>query len=105
MMWLQLMFDCGDMGGVMQSVGIRELRNRLSQYLALVKDGEELLVTDRGTAVARVVPVAREESAYDRLVREGLITPGDPRRAEAPLPEPVPIDGSVVELIVDGPGA
>lgn len=55
-------------------VGIRELRNKLSQYLERVKDGEELVVTDRGQAVARVVPVGGERT-LDRLVAEGLVTP------------------------------
>ncbi|MGH8901803.1 MAG: type II toxin-antitoxin system Phd/YefM family antitoxin [Egibacteraceae bacterium] len=60
-------------------VGIRELRDHLSQYLDRVRDGNELVVTDRGRAVARLVPVSGERT-FDRLVSEGLIEP-------APVPQ------------------
>jgi hypothetical protein len=35
----------------MKAVGVRELKNRLSEYLRLVKNGEEILVTDRGRSL------------------------------------------------------
>ena len=38
----------------MISVGIRELKNRLSEYLRMVRRGEEISVTDRGEAVAEL---------------------------------------------------
>jgi prevent-host-death family protein len=38
------------------TVGVRELRQNLSKYLERVKDGETLVVTERGTEVARLVP-------------------------------------------------
>lgn len=37
-------------------VGIRELKSHLSQYLAKVRAGEVVVVTDRGEPVARIVP-------------------------------------------------
>lgn len=39
-----------------KTVGVRELRQNLSRYLARVKDGETLTVTERGHEVARLVP-------------------------------------------------
>lgn len=39
----------------MTEVGIRELRDHLSRYLDRVQDGEEVVVTDRGRAIARVL--------------------------------------------------
>ena len=38
----------------MISVGVRELKNRLSEFLRMVRAGEEILVTDRGEAVAEL---------------------------------------------------
>ncbi len=38
------------------TVGVRELRQNLSKYLERVKDGETLVVTERGNEVARLVP-------------------------------------------------
>lgn len=65
----------------MAEAGIRELRNHLSQYLDRVRTGEELVVTDRGTAVARIVPIDQPRT-FDRLVADGLIEPApdDTRR-------------------------
>jgi prevent-host-death family protein len=54
------------------TVGIRELKNKLSHYLDLVKSGEKLAVTDRGTVIAYVFPAASapELEGLVRLVRE-----------------------------------
>ncbi|MCA1792075.1 MAG: type II toxin-antitoxin system prevent-host-death family antitoxin, partial [Thioalkalivibrio sp.] len=40
----------------MRAVGIRELKNRLSEFIRLVEAGESVLVTDRGTVVAELRP-------------------------------------------------
>lgn len=36
----------------MQLVGIKELKNRLTYYLGLTKEGDNIIVTDRGVPVA-----------------------------------------------------
>ena len=40
----------------MKTVNVAELKNRLSTYLQLVRDGEEVIVKDRNTPVARILP-------------------------------------------------
>ena len=40
----------------MKAVGLRELKNRLSQYVREVRSGESVLVTDRGEVVAELAP-------------------------------------------------
>jgi antitoxin (DNA-binding transcriptional repressor) of toxin-antitoxin stability system len=40
----------------MRAIGVRELKNRLSEYLRLVRGGERVLVTDRGKVVAELGP-------------------------------------------------
>ncbi len=55
-------------------VGIRDLRNHLSKYIAGVAQGDELVVTDHGQAVARILPVTVPRP-IDRLVAEGLVQP------------------------------
>ena len=40
----------------METVGIRELKNRLSAYVRRVQAGDVVLVTDRGRVVAELVP-------------------------------------------------
>jgi prevent-host-death family protein len=55
-------------------VGVRELRGRLRDYLVRVREGDEVVVTDRGRAVARIVPI-KGGRALDRAVAEGIVRP------------------------------
>lgn len=68
-------------------VGIRELRDHLSRYLAQVRQGGEIVATKRGQPVARFVPVGGERT-MDRLIREGLVTPPE-HPGHRDLPPPV----------------
>src|SRR5262249_17508132 len=65
-------------------VAIKELKNRLSAYLRDVKNGEVVLVTDRGKVVAELrqprtgrLPSALDD-ALERLHAAGVLTPGLP---------------------------
>jgi len=58
----------------MESIGVRELRQHASRYLARVKAGETLQITDRGRPVARLVPPA-EDSWEDMIARGEIIPP------------------------------
>jgi prevent-host-death family protein len=52
----------------MNQVGVRELRQNLSRYLADVKEGESFIVTERGREVARLSPSGPPDSPLARLV-------------------------------------
>jgi prevent-host-death family protein len=54
----------------MEFVGVRELRQNLSRYLAEVKEGGTFRVTERGREVARLVPSGPVSSPIARLVAE-----------------------------------
>jgi prevent-host-death family protein len=71
------------------SVGVRELRQNLSVYLERIKKGETLTVTDHGTPVAILRPLAPAVNALDRLVAEGRAT--SPRRSLRHLPKPLTV--------------
>jgi antitoxin (DNA-binding transcriptional repressor) of toxin-antitoxin stability system len=58
----------------MKTVGIRDLKNRLSEYLRQVRAGEHLLVTDRGDVVAEFSPPG--EGRADPSVPSGLLALG-----------------------------
>lgn len=79
-------------------VGIRELRDNLSRYLDRVRGGEEVVVTDRGHAVARVLPIGGER-ALDRLVSEGVVTPA--RRPKQLAGKPIRTKGTVSDLVAE----
>lgn len=57
----------------MDRIGVRELRQHASTYLARVAGGEVLEVTDRGRPVARLVPIAGD--AWTDLLASGRIRP------------------------------
>ena len=82
-------------------VGIRELRDQLSKWVARVRKGEEVVITDRGKPVARLVPVDGE-SNYDRLVREGVITPA--RSKKRHIAKPIDLGVKLSEYIDEGRG-
>jgi len=54
----------------MKVVGIRELKDRLSEYIRMVVSGEALLVTDRGEVVAEIRKPGKgiAETPYPRLL-------------------------------------
>lgn len=66
---------------------MRELRDHLSRYLSVVRDGQEVTVTDHGKAVARLVPLDQPR-LIDRLISEGLISP--PVHEKRPRPRTAP---------------
>ncbi|MCZ6615317.1 MAG: type II toxin-antitoxin system prevent-host-death family antitoxin [Chloroflexi bacterium] len=69
----------------MKQVGVRELKARLSEYLALVKAGEEVVVTERGKPVARLAPLPSYQILPQHLAemeRLGLV-----RRGSGQLPD------------------
>jgi prevent-host-death family protein len=54
----------------MDKIGVRELRQNLSRYLAEVKEGESFIVTERGREVARLSPSGPADSPIARLAAE-----------------------------------
>ena len=60
----------------MGTVTVTELKARLSEKLRDVQRGEELLVTDHGHVVARIVPARDVEAARLALAREGKLRLG-----------------------------
>ncbi len=76
----------------MVKIGLRELRQNASTYLARVKAGEVIEVTVRGELVGRIVPA--RESSWDRLVEAGYVRPPRGSRQLADI-EPVDAAGSL----------
>jgi antitoxin (DNA-binding transcriptional repressor) of toxin-antitoxin stability system len=96
----------------MKTVGIRELKNRLSEYLRQVRSGESVLVTDRGEVVAEFSPPGRGLDAsvpagLMGLARRGLLTLGSPGDASvyAALPRARRGQRSAAELLDEERGS
>lgn len=87
----------------MAAVGVRELKNRLSQYLKQVKAGERLVVTERGKPVAIITPpsVTPADQRIEAMLREGIARwgGGKPRGARRPPRIKGP---SVARAVIEG---
>lgn len=87
----------------MTEVGIKALKNRLSEYVRAAAAGETVLVTDRGKVVAELIAprvragASQAEERLGELMRQGLLTPAklSPR---ARLPRRKPL-ASIAEVL------
>ena len=63
----------------MRTAAVSKLKATLSEHLGYVKAGEEVLVTERGKPVARIVPVGdmpNDDPRRRDLIRRGILRPG-----------------------------
>lgn len=95
----------------MRAVGIKVLKNRLSEYVRLAAGGETILVTDRDKVVAELAPPREgrsgriEDALLAEAVRKGWITPPALRISEPPPRTPVaPLRDLLRELEKDREG-
>jgi prevent-host-death family protein len=83
----------------MISAGIKELKNNLSRYLSLVKNGEDILITERGKIVARIIHEDPNNmslwEAISPLMVKGLITLPS-KKIDKEIPAPVKVPGKPV---------
>jgi prevent-host-death family protein len=73
----------------MTTVGVRELRQRASELLRLVEQGETIEVTDRGRPVALLTPMP-EGNEYERMLAAGEIEPATGDIDDLPPPLELP---------------
>ncbi len=87
----------------MAAVGVRDLKNRLSEYLRRVRSGERLVVTERGKPVAILSPPteAPPDGHIEALLRAGVVrwTGGKPRGSRHPARLKGP---SVARAVIEG---
>lgn len=87
----------------MHSIGIKALKNKLSEYVRAAAAGETVLVTDRGHVVAELVsPRVRVDASpterrLGELMRQGLLAPAKSSLG-APLPPRKPV-AKIAELL------
>jgi antitoxin (DNA-binding transcriptional repressor) of toxin-antitoxin stability system len=79
----------------MRTVGLKVLKNKLSEYVRLAAGGETVLITDRDRVVAEIVPSRGirnpllADTIMAELVRKGLITPAALPPGDLPPVQPV----------------
>lgn len=90
----------------MTTVSVSHLKSRLSQYLAIVKEGGEVLVTERGKPIARLVPEKPkrwDDARIEELRRKGILR-GNPRplgREVLDMPRGRDPEGAVLQALLD----
>lgn len=82
-----------------REVGVRELRDNLSRFIDEVRAGHELIVTDRGRPVARIVGTSGA-SWLDALMAAGVVTLPE-RDLDLPSFGRVRTEGDVMEFVFD----
>lgn len=81
----------------MNTVRIADLKARLSEHLRAVRRGRTLIVLDRDTPIARIVPYTKEADALQ--IRKPR--PGAPRLADVPLPPPLKLKIDILDLLAE----
>jgi prevent-host-death family protein len=83
------------------TVGIREAKINLSRILRRVRHGAEIVITDRGKPVGRIVPVRESAVDLDELVSDlearGVLAE---KREEPRLYPPLPLGGSLAQKLL-----
>lgn len=86
----------------MERVGLREANVHFAKYMKLVKEGEEILLTDRGEPFAVIKPLSKRrkpvEERLQLLEKEGILIRARKRRM--PLHELVTLEGRPLSEIV-----
>lgn len=86
------------------AVGIRELKGNLSAYVKRATAGEEIVVTDHGRPVARLVPYAATDEV-EAGIRDGWITaPSHPSETSLPAIERASSRRSTAEVLDEDRG-
>jgi prevent-host-death family protein len=85
---------------------VSKLKAYLSEYLNQVKAGNEVLITDRGKPVARLVPISHTKAAKESLTRmekQGLIKLGSGRLPKDfwTMPRPEDPQGLVLKALLE----
>ncbi|WP_447974958.1 type II toxin-antitoxin system Phd/YefM family antitoxin [Nitrospira sp. Kam-Ns4a] len=91
----------------MKSAAVSRLKASLSEYLAKVKVGEEVIVTERGKPIAKIVPIRYDERQFPphllELARAGLVRLGAGKLPPGfwKLPRPKDPEGKVLQALLE----
>lgn len=84
----------------MKRYGLREANQHFARMLRIVRGGEEVLLLDRGKAVAIVKPVNEPRAAVDRLAARGLVLRARKPGFLSPF-RPVQLKGGLSQAVIE----
>ena len=70
--------------------GVAKLKAKLSEYLVRVRAGDDVLITEHGRPIAKIVPVSSAGEGLAALEREGLVRVGSMKLPKGFLDAPRP---------------
>lgn len=91
----------------METTSISQLKASLSHYLKAVRAGEEVLITDRGKVIAKIIPLEKDDREIPPHLRElermGLASIGSGKVADEfwNLPRPGVPEGAALKALLD----
>jgi prevent-host-death family protein len=82
------------------SVGIRDAKMHLSKYLKMVQKGTEVIITDRGRPVGKIVPIRGEDLNLEERIKvledRGLIEKQSTKRMMK-IPSPISVSDNIAQ--------
>ncbi len=82
------------------SVGIRDAKMHLSKYIKMVQKGTEVIITDRGRPVGKIVPIQNEDLPLEERIKiledQGLLEKLSPKRLKK-IPSPIPVPDNIAQ--------
>ena len=82
------------------SVGIRDAKMHLSKYIKMVQRGTEVIITDRGRPVGKIVPIQNEDLTLEERIKvledQGLLEKLPPKRMKK-IPAPIPVPDNTAQ--------
>lgn len=85
------------------SVGIRDAKMHLSKYIKMVQQGAEVIITDRGRPVGKIIPIQPKELPLKERIKRmedmGLIDPIEGKGFKT-VPPPIPISGGIAQKLL-----
>jgi len=85
------------------SVGIRDAKMHLSKYIKMVQQGTEVIITDRGRPVGKIIPIQPEELPLDERIQRmedlGLMDPIDAKGLKK-VPPPIPVADGIAQKLL-----
>ncbi len=82
------------------SVGIRDAKMHLSKYIKMVQRGTEVIITDRGRPVGKIVPIQKKDLTLEERIKvledQGLIEKQTTKHMKK-IPSPIPVSENVAQ--------
>ena len=84
-------------------VGIRDAKMHLSKFIKMVQNGSEIVLTDRGRPVGKIVPIQPEDlpvSVRIKKLEDMGILEALPQKKEKKLPLPIAVPNDIAQRML-----